>query len=148
MVEDGGNQYWYDGQVGTFMALVGGVAHGAYGGQYMTTAALEAGIGLPLPAGFAASLDAEKAAAVGAAGYVSPMTLAKYDFISRFTPTERAGILAAAKLSPTIEVYLFDLQMAPTVQLDSQQTVDGVNALQAAGLIGPGRAAQILAGTQ
>lgn len=144
MVEDGGNQYWYDGQVGTFMALIGGVVHGAYGGQYPAVQALESGIGLVLPLGVVDMLDAEKAAAVAAPGYAPPSKLTRYEFISRFTPAERAAIMSAAKVSAEIEVFLFDLQMVPDVQLDSPQTIYAINALEAHGLIAAGRASQIL----
>ena len=69
------------------------------------------------------------------------------DFLQRFTPQERAAIRSTAKTNPAVEDYLEMLAAVGTGELDLTHdlTVAGVQALEAAGLIAAGRAAQILA---
>lgn len=74
-----------------------------------------------------------------------PFVVDKTDFLERFTDTELATILTVAKTNVAIEVYVKRLNEAPTVDLTAPRTVSGVQALESYGLIGAGRAAQILA---
>jgi hypothetical protein len=66
-------------------------------------------------------------------------------FLNRFTADERIAIRAAAAQSPAIADYLAMLDAAQDVDLTDARTIGGANALEAAGLIGEGRAAEILA---
>lgn len=70
--------------------------------------------------------------------------LTRLEFLDRFTDTELAGILAAGAQSTAIQVWIKKLELAGEVDLDSPRTVAGVQALEAAGLVAAGRAAQIL----
>jgi hypothetical protein len=78
------------------------------------------------------------------AAYVTTR-LTKLAFLNRFTPDERIGIRTAAQSSPAIADYLAMLDAAQDVDLTDARTIGGANALEAAGLIGEGRAAAILA---
>jgi hypothetical protein len=71
--------------------------------------------------------------------------IAPFDFLSRFTPAERANIRTAAQGNAAIADYIAMAETAPSINLTSELTTTGVNALEAAGLIGAGRAAEILA---
>lgn len=71
--------------------------------------------------------------------------LTKLEFLNRFTAEERIGIRTAAQASPAIADYLAMLDAAQDVSLIDPTTIAGAQALEAAGLIGAGRAAQILA---
>lgn len=71
--------------------------------------------------------------------------IAPFDFLSRFTPAERAGILTASKADGALADYINMVNAAETINLTSELTTTGVNTLESAGLIGAGRAAQILA---
>lgn len=69
------------------------------------------------------------------------------DFLQRFTLEERAAIRSTAKTNPQVEDYLQMLAAVGNAELDLTHplTTAGVQALEAAGLIAAGRAAQILA---
>jgi hypothetical protein len=71
--------------------------------------------------------------------------LTKLEFLNRFTAEERIGIRAAAQASPAIADYLAMLDAAQDVDLTDARTIGGAQALEAAGLVGEGRAAAILA---
>lgn len=66
-------------------------------------------------------------------------------FRSRFTDAEKIAIYTAAKTNVQVQIWLDDLMAASDVNLDDSRTIAGVQALEAAGLIGAGRAAEILA---
>ena len=72
--------------------------------------------------------------------------LNKVDFARLFTQAERIAIDEAAKINPVVRDYDRMLNLAPNVNLDDPDIQAGVPLLEAAQLIGPGRAAQILAG--
>jgi hypothetical protein len=78
------------------------------------------------------------------ASYVTT-TLSKLDFLNRFTVDERVAIRTAAQSNAQVADYLGLLDAAQTVDLTDARTTAGVQALEAAGLIAQGRAAQILA---
>lgn len=71
--------------------------------------------------------------------------LTKLEFLNRMTSAERIAIRAAAAQSPAIHDYMAMLDAAQDVDLTDPRTIGGVQALEAAGLIGEGRAAEILA---
>lgn len=66
-------------------------------------------------------------------------------FVLRFTPAEFAGIVAAAAVSPAVAGYLAEVTNSPTVNLRHEIVTGGLAAIEAAGLIAPGRAAQLVA---
>lgn len=76
--------------------------------------------------------------------------LTKLEYMNRFSDTELTGIYSAAKVSIDVEVWLAKFNAATpdadgtSVDLDDPRTIAGAQTLQAAGLIGPGRAAEIL----
>ena len=74
-----------------------------------------------------------------------PRIVTKLAFMNLFTNAELVAIYTAAKSSVAIEVWIKKLEAAKDVTLSNQATIDGVNALEAAKLIGVGRAARILA---
>ena len=71
--------------------------------------------------------------------------LSKVAYLKRFTQTERINIRAAAAVNPVVDDYVQLLNLTNEVDLDDPDTVGGVNALEAAGLLSAGRAAEILA---
>jgi hypothetical protein len=75
-----------------------------------------------------------------------PVDLNKTDFLRLFTNAELATILAAAQADPMVAVYQYKLSQAEVVRLSDPDLVAGLPALEAAQLLAPGRAAQILAG--
>lgn len=68
-------------------------------------------------------------------------------FRSRFTDAEKINIYTAAESSLPIKIWLDDLMSAQdqTIDLIDPRIVAGVNAMEYGGLIGAGRAAEILA---
>ena len=72
-------------------------------------------------------------------------TLTKLEYMDRFTDTELSGIYAAAKQSVQVEVWLERFKLAESIDLTDVRTIAGVNALEQAGLLAEGRAAEILA---
>lgn len=72
--------------------------------------------------------------------------LSKLSYMNRFTDDELAGIYTAAKVNVYVEVWLAKFNAASgDINLDDARTIAGVQALEGVGLIGPGRAAEILA---
>ena len=72
--------------------------------------------------------------------------LNKVDFLRLFTQSERIAIRAAAAVNAQVADYQDILANSAVVLLDDPGVMAGVPLLEAAGLIGTGRAAQILAG--
>ena len=72
--------------------------------------------------------------------------LHKVDFLRLFTQAERIAIRQAAKVNLVVEDYQAMLDNAEVIHLSDPDIQAGVPLLEGAGLIGPGRAAQILAG--
>lgn len=75
---------------------------------------------------------------------MATVTLTKLEYMDRFTDIELAGIYAAAKTSVQVEIWLERFKLATEVDLSDPRTVAGVQALETAGLIAPGRTAEIL----
>lgn len=71
-------------------------------------------------------------------------TLSPREFLKRFTPTEYATIKAATSANSVVDYYWQQLILASFVDLADPDTIGGVQALESAGLIGAGRAAEIL----
>lgn len=68
------------------------------------------------------------------------------DFMRRFTQTERITIRTLAKSNVEVEDYMALLTTTPRVRNDDPDVVRGLNMLEAAGVLGIGRAAEILNG--
>lgn len=71
--------------------------------------------------------------------------VSKREFVKRFTPTEYATIKAAAAQNATLDYYWQMFMLAEFITLSDQDTIAGVTMLEQAGLLGEGRAAEILA---
>lgn len=72
-----------------------------------------------------------------------PLTV--LSFRSRFTDAEKIAIYTAAQTEVAVRVWLDDLSVAQEVDLADQRIISGVNAMEFGGLIGAGRATEILA---
>jgi hypothetical protein len=84
-----------------------------------------------------------------------PRQLTRRAFHQRFTTGEKIALELAGLDDPTapmaqrqqaaaIRVYMRDVELASFVDLDNEDTIAGVEALDAGGLLGTGRAAEIL----
>ena len=82
--------------------------------------------------------------AVTDADRATPARLTRLQFLSRFTEAEMTAILAAADQSPALKAALLRWQAAEGIVLTDPETIAGVQALEIAGLIGEGRAAEVL----
>ena len=76
----------------------------------------------------------------------APRTLTKLEYLRRFTAEERITIRTVAKSNPTLEDYLALMELAEEVNIGDADTVAAVQLLEQAGLIGVGRAEEILNG--
>ena len=78
----------------------------------------------------------------------APRFVARYSFLSRFTDAEAVAIdlasMGATVEAATMRRYLAKVSAASKIDLDLADTRAGVQALETAGLIAVGRAAQIL----
>lgn len=74
----------------------------------------------------------------------SPNRITRLQFMSRFTDAEMQAVIAASDQSPALRAALLKWQTAEGIVLTDPATVAGVQALEIAGLIGEGRAVQIL----
>lgn len=76
---------------------------------------------------------------------VAPTTpWTKKEFLLKFTPAEYAAIKAGAASNPTLDYYWTLFNVADNVLKTDPSTIGGINALEAAGLLASGRAAEIL----
>ena len=71
--------------------------------------------------------------------------LTPLEFLNRFNDTELAAIYTAAKSVIQIEVWLAKFNRASVIDMADSLTISGVNGLEYSGLIGSGRAIEILA---
>lgn len=72
--------------------------------------------------------------------------ISKLAYMERFTDAELANIYAAAKISPAVEVWLEKFKLAEFIDLTDPRTLAGLQALESNGLIGTGRALEVLHG--
>ena len=115
------------------------------------------GPAIQAPADFDISrIDDYRVAEDGTLVLLAQTRLTRLQFRNRFTALEKAQLELAAMDDPSAEpaqrlqsaslrAYLADLAAAEFVDLADQSTVAGVNALEAAGLLAEGRAAEVLA---
>lgn len=74
----------------------------------------------------------------------APVVWTAREFVGLLTTGEKAAIMAAQAADPIIQAFLFTLQVAGTVRADDQDTIDGLNYMEAQELIAQGRASEIL----
>ena len=74
------------------------------------------------------------------------MTWTKLEYLRRFTQAERIAIRGAAKVVPELEDYLQLLELATEVRSDDPDIASALAMLEGSGLIGAGRAGEILNG--
>lgn len=73
-----------------------------------------------------------------------PREITKLQYMNRFTDIELVTLYTAAKSVVQLEIWLEKFKMAEFINLDDIATVNGLHALEASGLIAPGRALEIL----
>lgn len=72
------------------------------------------------------------------------MTVERNEFLDLFSAAEQEAVIGTT--NATVQVFLQKLSLSERVRLHHERTITAVNGLEALGLIGTGRAAQILAG--
>lgn len=72
------------------------------------------------------------------------MKMTKLGFKHRFTQPERIAIRQAASSNPVVFDFQDLLDSATYIDISRQDTIDAINQLEQFGLIGEGRAAEIL----
>lgn len=77
---------------------------------------------------------------------VVAMVWTKLEYLRRFTQAERIAIRGVAKMVPELDDYLQLLELADEVRSDDPDIVGALAMLEGAGLIGAGRAGEILNG--
>lgn len=144
MLTVAGNTFWWDSQVKTFMADIGGTVIGSYSGQYATAESLTSACNITLSLEELANLNAEKPSNIPA--YVSVKPIGKTEFLARFTPEEKSAIIRASKSSVEIELMLLELYLASNdaVDIAHPTLIASITALEQVGLLAVGRAAKIL----
>ena len=70
--------------------------------------------------------------------------LTPLEFLNRFTNDEVKTIMALAKTDPDVELWWLKYNKAQDLDLNDPQTIEGVNMLETATILAPGRAAEIL----
>ena len=70
----------------------------------------------------------------------------KLEFITLFTDAEIGNILTEAKTNSNVAIFLKKVELAGEIDLADQRTINGVNWLEANGIIGAGRASEVLNG--
>ena len=70
--------------------------------------------------------------------------ITKFAFKQRLTQSERITIRTAATTNPIVYDFLDIMDSATFIDLSRQDTIDGLNAMEAAGLLDEGRANEIL----
>lgn len=70
--------------------------------------------------------------------------LTHIQYMNRFTDAELEGLYGAAQTVVAMQVWLKKFELADDIDLDDPLTIKGLNDMEAAGMIGPGRAAEIL----
>lgn len=74
------------------------------------------------------------------------MIWTKLEYLRRFTQAERIAIRTTTKTVPMLEDYMALLELASEVRSDDPDVIAALNMLEAGGLIGTGRAQEILNG--
>lgn len=90
-----------------------------------------------------AVISAEQAAQMPTAA-LPQKVITKLAFMNRFTMEELAAIYTAAKTEVMVEVFLDKLKIAEEVNLADAQTIGGLQALAASGLLTEARVQEVL----
>ena len=77
---------------------------------------------------------------------VPPIVLSKFEYLKLFTRDERIAIYDIVQTDPIVRDYQYMLDNAPIISLSDSDIKSGVEYLEANGIIGEGRANQILTG--
>lgn len=72
--------------------------------------------------------------------------ISKLAYMERFTDAELTAIYGAAKVSLAVEVWMEKFKLAEFIDLSDPRTLAGLQSLESNGLIGPGRALEVLNG--
>lgn len=75
---------------------------------------------------------------------VASRTISKLAFLRLMTQDERIALRAAAKITPVMEDFMALLDIAMDVNKDDPDVISGLQKAEQAGLLAPGRAAEIL----
>lgn len=148
-------QVWWDAQLQTYCGILNGQRVGTHSGDILTVGDLQTSLGVTLHADTAAALGEQFAAAP----YAPPNRhITKLAYRGRFTTAEKTAFELAAihdyaqaidsqrnVLAAGIRAWQADFQSANGyIDLDDPRTRATTEALEAGGLIGEGRALQIL----
>jgi hypothetical protein len=90
------------------------------------------------------ALIAAEQAAQAPAAPLPQKVITKLAFMNRFTMEELAAIYTAAKTEVLVEVFLDKLKLAEEVNLTDAQTISGLQALAASGLLTEIRVQEVL----
>ena len=74
-----------------------------------------------------------------------PRIISRLEFYGLFSDEELVRVYTATKESIPLEIFLDKVKVAQDITINDPRTVAGVQALEALGIIGEGRAAEILA---
>jgi hypothetical protein len=77
---------------------------------------------------------------------VTERKISKLEYVELFTDNEMVSIFAAAKVSPLVEIWLEKFRLSEFIDLADPRNTEGLYALESAGILGQGRAAEILNG--
>ena len=77
---------------------------------------------------------------------ITERKISKLEYMELFTDNEMVSIFAAAKVSPLVEIWLEKFRLSEFIDLADPRNADGLQALESAGILGQGRAAEILNG--
>lgn len=77
--------------------------------------------------------------------YPEVKTVSKIDFISLFTDTELEAIIGESRTNNNVAMFVEKLNLMGSVDMLSPNLIAAVNGMEQIGLIGEGRAAEILA---
>ena len=77
---------------------------------------------------------------------ITERKISKLEYMELFTDNEMVSIFAAAKASPLVEIWLEKFRLSEFIDLADPRNADGLQALESAGILGQGRAAEILNG--
>lgn len=93
--------------------------------------------------GYTLNADGETYTVTMPPGWRAPGTLTRLEFARRLTLEERIAIRASA--DPVVADIMHLVDLAQEIRLDDADTIAGVEYLERAGLLAPGRAREILA---
>ena len=77
-------------------------------------------------------------------GVAAARTLTRLQYMTRFTQAELETIYGLSDTNMAVRVWVKMFERADVVDLDDARTVTGLQRLEAAGILGAGRAAEIL----